>query len=95
MPVREPHFSKSKKKGTFREVVKDMGDFANDKQSQESGRQLLKGRYTELYGNERMENELCPRNPRFLVVTNKISDNVHKEVSLDDPVEPGEEVSIG
>lgn len=35
---------KQEEEGMFREVVEDMGDFANDKQSQESGRQLLKGR---------------------------------------------------
>lgn len=39
-------------KGTVREIVEDMGDFANDKQSQESGRQMTIGGCIELYGNE-------------------------------------------
>lgn len=39
-------------KGTFREIVEDTRDFANDKQSQESGRQMTIGGCIELYGNE-------------------------------------------
>lgn len=39
VPLKKPNFSKSKKtKGIFGEIVEDMGDFANDTQSQEAGR---------------------------------------------------------
>lgn len=58
-------------------------------------RQLTKGRYKELCGNENTQNELCPGNPGFLVVTNKIRDKVHREMSPEDLDDPGEEVSVG
>lgn len=38
--------------------------FANN-QSQETGRQLLRRGCAELYGNENVENELCPGNQGF------------------------------
>lgn len=71
--LKEPHFNKSKRKGTFREVLEDMGILLMiDDPSQESGRWLLKGECTGLYQNEKVENEPCPRNPGLLVVTDKI-----------------------
>lgn len=41
-----------------------------------------------------MDYELCPGNPGILVATSKSSDEVHKEMSLDDLDDPDEEVSV-
>lgn len=42
-----------------------------------------------------MEYGLCPGNPGLLVASYKSSDEVHKEMNLDDLDDPDEEVSVG
>lgn len=66
-PLKEPHFSKSKKiKGIFREVVKDRGGEGGLLMTISFGSQgagCRKGAVESCTEKENVENELCPRNP--------------------------------